>query len=49
MLTGRFTRQRAQALGDDDWRAGSADFTEPRLSRNLELQDALRSVSASEW
>jgi aryl-alcohol dehydrogenase-like predicted oxidoreductase len=45
LLTGRFTRERAEALGDDDWRAGSAEFTEPRLSRNLELQDALRPVA----
>ena len=45
LLTGRFTRERAASLGDDDWRADHPDFNEPGLSRNLELQDALRPVA----
>jgi aryl-alcohol dehydrogenase-like predicted oxidoreductase len=45
LLTGRFTRERAEALGDDDWRAESDEFNEPGLSRNLALQDALRPVA----
>jgi aryl-alcohol dehydrogenase-like predicted oxidoreductase len=45
LLTGRFTRERAETLGDDDWRSESEEFAEPRLSRNLELQDELRSVA----
>jgi aryl-alcohol dehydrogenase-like predicted oxidoreductase len=45
LLTGRFTAERATALGDDDWRAESSEFTEPRLSRNLALQDALRPLA----
>jgi aryl-alcohol dehydrogenase-like predicted oxidoreductase len=45
LLTGRFTRERARSLPDDDWRKDDAEFTEPRLSRNLELQDALRPVA----
>nr|MDQ6915716.1 aldo/keto reductase [Actinomycetota bacterium] len=45
LLSGRFTRERAQALGDDDWRAESEEFNEPGLTKNLELQDALRPVA----
>jgi aryl-alcohol dehydrogenase-like predicted oxidoreductase len=45
LLTGRMTRERAASLGDDDWRAGDEEFNEPNLSRNLELQDALRPVA----
>jgi aryl-alcohol dehydrogenase-like predicted oxidoreductase len=45
LLTGRFTRERAESLGHDDWRSQSDEFTEPRLSRNLDLQEALRPVA----
>jgi aryl-alcohol dehydrogenase-like predicted oxidoreductase len=45
LLSGRFTRERAESLGDDDWRSEDEEFREPRLSRNLELQDALRPVA----
>jgi len=45
LLTGLFSRERAESLPDDDWRRRSDEFTEPRLSRNLELQDALRPVA----
>jgi aryl-alcohol dehydrogenase-like predicted oxidoreductase len=45
LLTGRFTRERAESLGEDDWRSESEEFREPRLLRNLELQDALRPVA----
>jgi aryl-alcohol dehydrogenase-like predicted oxidoreductase len=45
LLTGRFTRERAAGLDEGDWRRSSEQFTEPALSRNLELQDALRPVA----
>jgi aryl-alcohol dehydrogenase-like predicted oxidoreductase len=45
LLTGRFSRERAAALEDGDWRRSSEEFTEPALSRNLELQDALRPIA----
>jgi aryl-alcohol dehydrogenase-like predicted oxidoreductase len=45
LLTGRFTAERAQSLPDDDWRQEDSEFNEPRLSRNLALQDALRPVA----
>ncbi|WP_028921624.1 aldo/keto reductase [Pseudonocardia acaciae] len=46
LLTGAFTEARAAALPEDDWRSRAAEFTEPKLSRNLALQDALRPVAA---
>ena len=37
LLTGAMTRERIAGLPPDDWRKEHSDFTEPRLSRNLEL------------
>jgi aryl-alcohol dehydrogenase-like predicted oxidoreductase len=45
LLTGRFSHERAAGLEDGDWRRSSDEFNEPALSRNLELQDALRPVA----
>ncbi|HEX7807044.1 MAG TPA: aldo/keto reductase, partial [Cellulomonas sp.] len=45
LLTGSFTVGRAAALGDDDWRHASPDFTEPGLRRNLDLVEALRPIA----
>jgi aryl-alcohol dehydrogenase-like predicted oxidoreductase len=45
LLTGRMTRERIAAMPDDDWRKQDARFTEPELSRNLELVDRLRAVA----
>jgi aryl-alcohol dehydrogenase-like predicted oxidoreductase len=42
MLTGAMTRERAAKLESGDWRKGHPDFTEPNLSRNLELVEHLR-------
>ncbi|MFW6090321.1 MAG: aldo/keto reductase [Actinomycetota bacterium] len=46
LLTGTFSRQRAAALADDDWRRSHPDFTGAALARNLELVEALRPVAA---
>ena len=46
LLTGAFTRERAASLQPGDWRAGHPDFTEPALSANLALAEALRPVAA---
>ena len=46
LLTGKMTRARVEAFPDDDWRRRSPDFQEPRLSRNLALQDLLGRVGA---
>ncbi|HEY0867102.1 MAG TPA: aldo/keto reductase, partial [Fimbriimonas sp.] len=44
LLSGGMTREKAASMASDDWRRGSEDFTEPILSRNLELVDRLREV-----
>jgi aryl-alcohol dehydrogenase-like predicted oxidoreductase len=44
LLSGAMTRERAGALPDDDWRRRDPDFQEPKLSRNLQLVDVLRSI-----
>ena len=45
LLGGQMTRERVAALTPADWRNGHAEYTEPRLSANLRLVDALRSVA----
>ncbi len=45
LLTGAFSKERVDALPEDDWRKSNDDFTEPALSRNLALVDALRTVA----
>jgi aryl-alcohol dehydrogenase-like predicted oxidoreductase len=44
LLSGTMTRERIEAFPSDDWRRTSPEFREPRLSRNLELVEALRVV-----
>lgn len=46
LLTGAFTRERAAALGDDDWRSRNPYFQEPMLSANLRVVDGLRPIAA---
>jgi aryl-alcohol dehydrogenase-like predicted oxidoreductase len=46
LLTGAFTAARATALDPGDWRRSHPDFTEPALSANLALADALRPVAS---
>ena len=45
LLSGAMTRERAARLPKDDWRRGHSDFTEPNLSRNLELVERLREIA----
>jgi aryl-alcohol dehydrogenase-like predicted oxidoreductase len=45
MLTGKFDRQRVEGLPDDDWRKGAHNFTEPELTRNLELVARLETIA----
>ncbi|MGA8437292.1 MAG: aldo/keto reductase [Candidatus Sulfotelmatobacter sp.] len=45
LLTGAMTRERAARLPQDDWRRNHPDFTEPNLTRNLELVDRLREIA----
>jgi aryl-alcohol dehydrogenase-like predicted oxidoreductase len=46
LLSGAMTRERIDALPEDDWRRRSERFREPQLSRNLELVDRLGRVAA---
>jgi len=45
LLTGAMTRERAGRLPQDDWRKDHPDFTEPNLTRNLELVERLREIA----
>ena len=45
LLTGAMTRERTAKLPKDDWRRTDPEFTEPKLSRNLELVERLREVA----
>jgi aryl-alcohol dehydrogenase-like predicted oxidoreductase len=45
LLTGAFTATRAATLDPGDWRRGDPEFTEPALSANLALADALRPIA----
>jgi aryl-alcohol dehydrogenase-like predicted oxidoreductase len=41
LLTDTFSEKRLAAMAGDDWRRHSAQFTEPNLSHNIALRDAL--------
>jgi aryl-alcohol dehydrogenase-like predicted oxidoreductase len=45
MLTGGMTRERVAALPEDDWRGSDSRFSEPELSRNLELVERIKAVA----
>jgi len=44
MLTGAMTKDRAESLPADDWRTRNPEFREPKLSKNLELVERMRTV-----
>jgi aryl-alcohol dehydrogenase-like predicted oxidoreductase len=44
LLTGAMTRERIDAMPDDDWRRRDAEYQEPKLSQNLALVERLREV-----
>ncbi len=45
LLTGKMTRERIASLPDDDWRKQDVNYSEPNLSRNLELVEWLRGIA----
>src|SRR4249920_2273882 len=47
LLSGHWSKDRAQALGTHDFRASAPRFTGENLDRNLELVDALGSIAAA--
>jgi aryl-alcohol dehydrogenase-like predicted oxidoreductase len=46
LLTGAFNRERVAALPPDDLRGRNPFFTEPQLTRNLELVEKLKPIAA---
>lgn len=46
LLTGKYDREKIDQLPEDDWRNGSPDFTEPKLSKNLELVEVMKKIAA---
>ncbi len=44
LLTGAMTKERVEKFPDDDWRKNAPEFTEPHLSRNLELATLLSDI-----
>jgi aryl-alcohol dehydrogenase-like predicted oxidoreductase len=46
ILTDSFSRERVAAMSGEDWRRRSEGHTEPQLTRNLALRDAVRPVAA---
>lgn len=44
LLTGAMTRERVAGFAADDWRRRNAEFSEPRLSRNLALAELLDAI-----
>ncbi len=46
ILTDSFSRERVAAMAEGDWRRHSESHTEPALTRNLALRDALRPIAA---
>jgi len=46
LLTGAMTRERVAALPEDDWRRRTPEFQEPRLTKNLRLQDHLKAMGS---
>jgi aryl-alcohol dehydrogenase-like predicted oxidoreductase len=47
LLTGKFTRERADALDGSDHRSRDPNFAQPRLPVHLELVDGLRTIAAA--
>ncbi|MDQ3944912.1 MAG: aldo/keto reductase, partial [Actinomycetota bacterium] len=45
LLGGRYTRERAESLPDDDWRSTHPDFQEPGLGTNLIVVERLRTIA----
>lgn len=44
LFSGAFSKERVANLPEDDWRSRSANFLEPKLSKNLELAEKLKEV-----
>ncbi|MDR0306433.1 MAG: aldo/keto reductase [Chitinispirillales bacterium] len=47
LLSGKMTPERIAALPGDDWRKLDFNYTEPQLSRNLKIVEAVKAVAAA--
>jgi len=47
LLTGKFSKERAAALPESDWRSSHPFFIEPQLHANLEVVERLRVIAES--
>ncbi len=45
LLTGKMTREHIASLADDDWRKKDPNFTEPKLTKNLQLAERAKLVA----
>jgi len=45
ILTGKMTPERIASLPEDDWRKHDYNYTEPQLSRNLKIVEAMRVIA----
>lgn len=45
ILTERFSKQRVDAMAEDDWRRNNANFQSPNVERNIALRDALKPIA----
>lgn len=46
LLTGKMTRERIEAMPDDDWRRSHRRFREPELTKNLELAALMAEIGS---
>ena len=44
LLSGKMTRERIEALPDDDWRKNSPQFKEPHLTKNMQIVEKLKEI-----
>jgi aryl-alcohol dehydrogenase-like predicted oxidoreductase len=45
LLTGKMTPVRIASLPDDDWRKQDYNYTEPQLSKNLKIAEAMGALA----
>src|SRR5208282_692530 len=46
LFSGRMTKERVQKLAESDWRRRDGNVQEPKLSKNLDLQDAFGKIAS---
>jgi aryl-alcohol dehydrogenase-like predicted oxidoreductase len=44
LLSGKMSREKIAALAEDDWRKTSPEFTEPKLTKNLQIAEKLKEI-----